>query len=218
MEKHKVKIWDSPTRIFHWALVINIIAAWYTIENRLIDLHQIAGYSLMGLIIFRVFWGIIGSTTSRFTFFITSPLTAFTYLKLSLQQKLHHEVGHNPAGGWMVLIMLIILSTQVITGLFANDDLGFSGILSDYVKKETSDFLTQIHQLNFDILIGIIWIHLVAVFFYVLVKKDNLIKAMFTGTKNISSPITDKLHFSTSLLALLFFSIISVFIIWLIRL
>lgn len=215
MEKYKVKIWDSPIRIFHWALVINIVAAWYTIENRLIDLHQIAGFSLMALLIFRIIWGFIGSTTSRFTYFITPPLTALKYLKLSLQQKTHHEVGHNPAGGWMVLIMLIVISTQVITGLFANNDLGFSGILSDYVKKETSDFLTQLHQLNFDILMGIIWVHLVAVFFYVLVKKDNLIKAMFTGNKKISSVVEEKLYFSSPLLAIIILSLICIFIYWL---
>lgn len=201
-EKIKTKIWDSPTRIFHWALVINIFAAWYTIDNRMIEQHEIAGYTLIVLIIFRLTWGLIGSTTARFKHFLTSPLNALGYLKLSLRQKSHHEIGHNPAGGWMIIFMLLIISLQVITGLFANNDLGFSGALSDYVSKNMSDLLTQIHQLNFDILMVLIWVHLVAVFFYVLVKKDNLIKAMFTGRKLVKEPVKNSLYFASPLLAI----------------
>lgn len=207
MNTKKTRIWDSPTRLFHWALVINIVAAWYTIENRLIELHEIAGYSLLTLIIFRILWGFVGSSTSRFTYFLCSPISALKYLRLSIKQKAHHELGHNPAGGWMVAIMIVIILVQILSGLFANNDLGFSGALSDFVSKESSDLITQLHQLNFDILVAIIWLHVVAVFFYVLVKKDNLVKAMITGYKQLKHEPKQTLYFASPRMGLLCFLI-----------
>lgn len=201
--KQKIKLWDFPTRLFHWALVINIFAAWYTIENRLIELHEIAGHTLIALLGFRLCWGIVGSTTSRFSHFITHPITACKYLLSSLKLKAHHSIGHNPAGGWMVVVMMLVIAFQLVSGLMANDDLGFSGALSDYVSKDISDKLTQLHALNFDILLVIIWVHIVAVFFYVLVKKDNLISAMFKGHKYLDSHPKDKLYFAPSYIAFL---------------
>ncbi|MCF2948848.1 cytochrome b/b6 domain-containing protein [Paraglaciecola aquimarina] len=197
----KIKIWDSPTRLFHWALVINIIAAWYTIENRLIELHEIAGHTLIALLVFRVCWGFVGSTTARFSHFITHPISALQYLVKSLKLKVHHKIGHNPAGGWMIVIMMLVIGFQLISGLLANNDLGFSGALSDYVSKATSDRLTQLHGLNFDLLVAIIWVHLVAVFFYVLVKRDNLVKAMITGFKILERQPAFRLRFASMYLA-----------------
>lgn len=192
-----VKVWDLATRLFHWSLVLLIIAAWLTIENRMIDAHEIIGHTLFALIIFRIIWGIIGSTTARFSHFITHPIKSLTYLKDSLKLKSPHSTGHNPAGGWMVLGFLVFIGFQVISGMYANDDLGFSGALSDSVSKAMSDTMTQLHALNFNIIVALIWLHLVAVFFYVLVKNENLIRAMFSGTKpaNQVDP-EDKLSFA----------------------
>lgn len=178
-----VKVWDLPTRLFHWCLVLLIIAAWLTIENRMIEAHEIIGHTLLGLIIFRVIWGIIGSTTSRFSHFIAHPIKSLLYLKASLNLKSPHSTGHNPAGGWMVIGMLLVIAFQVVSGMYANNDLGFSGALSDSVSKSMSDTMTQLHALNFTIIVTLVWVHLVAVFFYVLVKNENLIKAMFNGHK-----------------------------------
>ncbi|MCF2947868.1 cytochrome b/b6 domain-containing protein [Paraglaciecola aquimarina] len=181
----QIKVWDLATRLFHWVLVLNIFLAWYTIENRMIELHEIAGHSLLALLVFRVLWGVIGSSTARFTQFIKYPRVAIRYLINSVKFSTPHSTGHNPAGGWMVIVMLVILGFQVISGMLSNNDLGFSGALSDYVSKGMSDTFTQLHSLSFDFILFIVWIHLVAVFFYVLVKKDNLVKAMFSGDKNI---------------------------------
>lgn len=179
----EVKVWDGATRLFHWLLVILITGAWYTIENRMIELHEIFGHFLIALIVFRLIWGVIGASTAKFKTFVTSPLNALRYLGASLTLKTKHSTGHNPAGGWMVVILLIIIALQLITGLYSNNDLGFTGALADGVTKVFSDTLTQIHALNFKLLVGLIWLHLVAVFFYVLIKNDNLIKAMITGKK-----------------------------------
>ncbi|KMT65048.1 cytochrome b/b6 domain-containing protein [Catenovulum maritimum] len=213
----KVKIWDGATRFFHWALVLNIFAAWYTIENRLIDLHEIFGHCLIALLVFRVCWGLFGSSTARFKHFIVHPIVAFRYLKQSLRLQVHHEVGHNPAGGWMIIIMILVIGFQVISGLFSNNDLGFSGALSDYVSKDMSDTLTQLHGINFDILLAIIWLHLVAVFFYVLVKKDNLIKTLLTGKKQLTKTPDTPLYFAPFSLGIIFMLIAGVFSYWLFK-
>lgn len=214
---NKVQVWDLATRLFHWTLVGLIIAAWVTIENRMIDAHEIIGHLLLALIIFRVVWGFVGSTTSRFREFIIHPFKALAYLRASLTLQAPHSTGHNPAGGWMVIVMLAVIGFQVVSGLYANDDLGFSGALSDAVSKATSDTLTQLHALNFDLLVAIMWLHVAAVFFYVLVKKENLVKAKFTGKKpeHQINP-NDILHFKSLYLALfiLLISLTISFLLW----
>lgn len=199
----KIKIWDGATRLFHWALVLNIFAAWYTIDNNMIEWHEISGHCLIALLLFRLCWGFIGSSTARFKHFITNPISACDYLNKSLRLQAHHKVGHNPAGGWMIVVMMLVIGFQLISGLLSNNDLGFSGALSDSVTKEISDLLTQLHALNFNVLVAIIWLHVVAVFFYVLVKKDNLIKAMFTGKKLLNKVPKTRLYFAPVSLAIL---------------
>ena len=135
------------------------------------------------LFIYRIIWGFIGAKTARFSDFIKWPWHAVKYLIASFNKHDDYHAGHNPAGGWMVVLFLLCISVQIFTGLFANDDVGFSGPLADWVVKELSDFATQIHALLFDFLLILIWLHLVVVFFYVVVKKQNLVKAMVTGKK-----------------------------------
>lgn len=177
------KVWDLGIRIFHWLLVLGITAAWLTIEYRWMQAHAVVGYGISVLLVFRLIWGFLGSTTARFTNFVCSPIAAFCYLKASLQLKAAHYAGHNPAGGYMVVFMLCVLLVQVLSGFFANNDLGFSGPFADWVNKTQSDQLTQWHGLNFYLILAAIWLHLVAVFFYQLVKKEPLIQAMMLGTK-----------------------------------
>ncbi|MDU0353725.1 cytochrome b/b6 domain-containing protein [Paraglaciecola aquimarina] len=178
-----VKVWDSAIRLFHWAIVICVFGAWLTMENRWILAHEIFGYSLLSLIIFRLMWGLVGSTTAKFSHFITSPNKAIRYLQASLKLSAEHHSGHNPAGAWMVVVLLGLLLLQTLSGLYSNNDLGFTGPLADGISKQLSDWFTQLHAWNFNLILAAIWLHLVAVFFYVLVKKENLVKAMFTGEK-----------------------------------
>lgn len=181
----KVKVWDLPTRVFHWSLVLSVFACWFTIENRWILAHQVSGAAVLGLLIFRLLWGIVGSRTAKFTDFVKWPWTAARYLWSSLHKHDDYHTGHNPAGGWMVIAVLVILGFQGITGLFANNDLGFSGPLADHVSKDTSDKATQLHVLNFNLILALVWLHLIAVFLYVLVKRQNLVRAMITGKKPV---------------------------------
>lgn len=179
-----VRVWDLPTRVFHWLLVICVAGSWLTIEFRWMKIHAAFGLALLALILFRIVWGFFGSTTSKFSHFVSSPLSAARYLKKSLAHKSESYVGHNPSGGWMVIGLLVILLFQSISGLYANNDLGFSGPLADSIQKQWSDLFTQSHAISFNIILLCVWVHLIAVFFYVLVKNQGLIKAMLTGKKN----------------------------------
>lgn len=212
-----VKVWDIATRIFHWSIVICVVGAWVCIENRWIEAHEIFGYTLLTLLVFRLFWGVVGSTTARFSHFIGKPSHVISYLKDSLQSKSPHYSGHNPAGACMVIVLLAILFFQTVSGLYSNNDLGFTGPLADGVSKELSDLLTKLHGWNFNLILAAVWLHIVAVFFYVLVKKDNLIKAMITGKKPQSQAGQyQSLIFAHPLKALIFLLIAAVFVGWLI--
>jgi cytochrome b len=198
---NQIKVWDFPTRFFHWSLVLGVALCWLSIDMRWLTVHKYTGMYILFLLIFRIIWGVVGAKTARFTDFVTWPSHALTYLKSSLASnkqdstsdnipgikldKNEYHTGHNPAGGWMVIAMILLLLSQVISGLLANDDIGFSGPLADLVTKENSDWATQIHSILFDGILLLIWLHIVAVFFYYLVKLQNLIRAMITGCKPI---------------------------------
>lgn len=181
-----VKIWDLPTRLFHWALVLAIFICWYSMEVRQLSLHKYSGLFVLFLLVFRFLWGLVGSETARFKHFITTPWAALNYLKKSFSNNSNTHAGHNPAGGWMVMLMLFVIFLQVLMGMFANDDIGFNGPFADLVLKEQSDLATKIHVWLFNVILALIWLHLVAVFFYVLVKMQNIVKAMLTGSKPLS--------------------------------
>ncbi|MER2493788.1 cytochrome b/b6 domain-containing protein [Catenovulum sediminis] len=211
-----VKVWDFWIRAFHWLLLAGFTGAWLTIEYGWMQAHAVIGYCLSVLLIFRVLWGFWGSTTAHFTAFLCSPITALKYLKNSLQLKAPAHAGHNPAGGWMVVCMLALLFWQIISGLLANNDLGFSGPFADFINKTLSDQLTQWHGWNFYIILSAVWLHLVAVFFYQLVKREKLVQAMFSGKKpNIQAPNWQSLNFKSNIraISLLVFSALIVCII-----
>ena len=183
MHQKSIKVWDVYIRAFHWLLVISIVASWITIELRQMQLHELCGYFILFLLITRLCWGVIGSSTARFARFIKGPLHSWRYLISSMKGRSDYHTGHNPAGAWMVIAFIIVLGAQIATGLLSNNDVGFSGALADQVSKDKSDRFTELHGLIFNLLLMAVWLHLVAVFFYVLVKNQNLIKAMITGKK-----------------------------------
>ncbi|MDY0147756.1 cytochrome b/b6 domain-containing protein [Halothiobacillus sp.] len=176
-----VKVWDLPTRLFHWLLVIGIFAMWFTADilDRL-GLHMTIGYALIGLIVFRLVWGIIGSDTARFSQFVRHPKHIIAYIKGA-----HKGIwlGHNPLGALSVLAMIISILVQLGTGLFANDQIYNEGPFSGYVSENTQDLLTYIHDVNFNILLGLIALHLLAIAFYQFKKHEPLVQAMITGKR-----------------------------------
>lgn len=178
-----MRAWDLPTRVFHWAVVALVTVSWVSVDNGFMRLHLASGLGLMTLLLSRLAWGIVGSTTARFTDFVTGPRRVIGYLKSLATGDSPHFVGHNPAGGWMVVLMIALLLAQVATGLFANDGVHFNGPLASQVSADRSDWVTGLHATLFNVLLLVVWIHLVAIFFYLWVKGDNLIRPMISGEK-----------------------------------
>lgn len=146
--------------------------------------HMWSGYTILGLLAFRITWGFIGGQNARFSTFVRGPGTVLRYAQTLLHRDAPKYMGHNPLGGWSVLGMLTTLTVQAATGLFANDDIFIKGPLYHWINKATSDGLTRIHRLNQEFIILLVIVHVIAVFFYLIIKHENLIRPMFTGCKN----------------------------------
>ena len=186
----KVSVWDLPTRLFHWCLVILVIFSFITakIGGNAMQYHEWSGSAILALLLFRLVWGFVGSRESRFATFVYGPATVFRYALNILQPDSRHYLGHNPLGGWSIVAMLSALMIQAGTGLFANDDIITEGPLYSWVSKATSDWITWVHRLNQQVIIGLVAIHILAVLFYLFYKRENLIKPMITGFKHWNEP------------------------------
>ncbi len=139
----RIKVWDLPVRLFHWSIVVLIAAAWATQELNKMEWHMRIGYAILALLLFRIVWGFIGSDTARFVRFLKSPAAALRHLSHLRRREPDREIGHNAAGGWMVLLMLVLLGVQAGTGLFSNDDSDSDGPLMHLIGKDQSDLHQQ---------------------------------------------------------------------------
>lgn len=184
-----ITVWDLPLRIFHWALVALVVAA--TVSAKLggnaLDWHVRFGLATLALLIFRVLWGFIGGTHAKFSNFIRGPRTILAYVKGTADKPL----GHNPIGALSVIAILLVLFSQAITGLFSNDDILTEGPLYVLVSKDTSDYLTHIHTLNQYLIYGLLALHVGAILYYRLFKKEDLVRPMVTGRKQVNASIAD---------------------------
>jgi len=182
----RLRIWDAPVRLFHWALVLLIGAAWWTAEQRMLDLHRLAGYSILALILFRILWGFVGSDTARFSSFVRGPVGVARYVAVPMFRRGPSSAlpGHNPLGGWSVVAMLALLLTQVLLGLISVDVDGIeSGPFANLVDFDTGRAAAEWHEFLFNLLLGVIGLHVAAVLFYLLYRRDNLIMPMVTGAR-----------------------------------
>jgi cytochrome b len=179
------RVWDIPTRAIHWTMAALIPALWWTAEEGLMDWHRRAGSLMLGLLVFRVLWGLLGSSTARFAGFIRGPATVWRYaqglLGRSGGEAFH---GHNPMGGWSVAAMLALLVAQVTLGLFAVDVDGLEGgPLSIHVSFDAGRTAAALHETVFNLLLILIALHVVAVLGYLLLKRENLVGAMIHGRR-----------------------------------
>lgn len=183
-----VRVWDIPTRLFHWLLFALIGFSWGAAEYGKMDLHRLSGSVLLGLVAFRLIWGLIGSNTARFGSFLRSPAAVIAYLRSDGSSG--HKPGHNPVGGYSVLAMLLLLMLQIGTGLFAVDIDGLeSGPLSYLVSFDQGRAAAEFHELSFTVLQIIVVIHVLAVLFYLVVRKRNLVRPMIMGyDRQIDNP------------------------------
>lgn len=180
---NRITIWDLPIRIFHWTLLILVSAAIISalMGGNAMQWHGRFGAGVLGLVAFRLTWGIIGSSYARFTNFVRGPRVIAAYLRGQWQ-----GIGHNPLGALSVLGMLAVLLAQGVTGLFADDDIAFRGPYAILVSSDTSAWITGLHKNNVWILGFVIATHLVALAYYARIKKDKLVKSMLLGYKEVS--------------------------------
>lgn len=218
MSKH-VLIWDLPLRIFHWLFACTVFASWYTSDqdNDLIDVHMKLGYFALGLLVFRIMWGFVGTKHSRFSSFFPTPSRLRLYITDLRNNQVRNTTGHNPLGSLMVFLMILLISLQAISGLFINDDVFSSGPYYDSVSKEIEKVMFFLHHNVFDVMIAAIGMHLLAIAYYVRVKKQSLILPMITGKKSAKFVnVTDIIKHSKVLLAVILVIAVAVFIYWLV--
>jgi cytochrome b len=176
------RLWDGPTRIFHWMLVVLIGFAWWAGETDHMDWHRLAGYAVIGLVVFRLIWGFVGSASARFASFVKGPAATLAYMR-TLPSRAHAAMpGHNPVGALSVLALLAVLIVQVVTGLFSVDVDGLeSGPLSDRVDFDTGRLFAHWHHWSFTALQVLVAMHVAAVIFYAVHKRADLVRPMITG-------------------------------------
>lgn len=177
-----VRVWDLPTRLFHWLLVLSIIGLFVTgkIGGNWMDWHAKLGYLVLGLIVFRIVWGFVGNQHARFAGFVRGPAVVIAYLK----GKAPAVLGHNPLGALSVLALIAIVGFQAVSGLFADDDILMRGPYANAVSGSVSAWFTKLHRLNSNVILGLVGLHLAAILFYTFVKRESLLKPMFTGEKS----------------------------------
>ncbi len=180
-------IWDLPTRLFHWTLTVLIALQYATAKFGFLsmDWHFRFGYATITLIVFRVSWGVVGSQTSRFSHFVRSPQAVFRYLRSQFSTNPQSGVGHNPLGGWSVVVLLIVVAVQGVSGLFASDGIDTDGPLSEKVSSATVKLFTRVHSWNQTILLILIALHVVAIVLYFVLRNDNLLTPMIDGKKTV---------------------------------
>jgi cytochrome b len=188
-EKVRVLIWDLPVRICHWGFVLLLPAMWWTADEGMMDRHQQLGITFLGLLAFRILWGFAGSTTARFSQFVKGPAVVRAYLRGGAVSG--SGVGHNPLGALSVVALLTLMATQIGLGLIAQDVDGlFSGPLNHLVTYETGDAAREWHEQLFDVLLIFVGVHVAAILFYLIVRRDNLIGPMLSGQGPLDSGVT----------------------------
>ncbi|MGC1457583.1 MAG: cytochrome b/b6 domain-containing protein [Steroidobacteraceae bacterium] len=206
-------VWDLPIRVFHWLLVLSIIGSFTTAKLGLMPWHIRFGEFMVGMLTFRVIWGLIGPRHARFSNFIKGPTSMVQYLKGGIR-----SVGHNPWGAGMVVLMLLLLVLQVTTGLFSTDDIAYTGPYFPSVSHDWAEKLTAIHHKNFNIILGAIVLHLCAIVYYTFVKKESLVPAMFHGGKPAAHvPLHEAIASSQLLKALIVIAIACGCVYWLVH-
>lgn len=180
----EINVWDPLVRLFHWTLVTAFAVTWLT-EDEWMTLHSYAGYLIVALLLFRLFWGVIGPRYARFADFVKSPSTVIDYLKDLKKMRAKRYVGHNPAGGAMIVALLISLVVTTITGMLAYGAVG-SGLLSGLFATSSSfgsELFEEVHEFFANFTLLLVVVHVGGVIFESLVHKENLVRSMFTGTK-----------------------------------
>ena len=191
----KLRIWDGPTRVMHWLLVVLIAVCWWTGVKDQLQLHLYAGYGILWIVLLRLYWGFVGSSTARFAHFVRGPRHMLDYARTLHRRDAAHSYGHNPLGAISVLVMLGVVLAVVGLGLFAVDVDGlYSGPLSSFVSFRLGRHLAHLHYRWFEYLLAVIALHLAAVAFYYIYKRQNLVFPMISGSRTVAGPVEEDLR------------------------
>lgn len=185
----KVLVWDAPLRLFHWLAVSLVAAAYVTVRLKWIDWHERIGYALLALVFFRLLWGILGSETARFADFVAAPRRAVQHMLHLFRREPDRQVGHNPAGGWMVLLLLALLLGECLTGIYLNNDIADEGPLTELVPARIANLIDALHTIFWQALLVAVALHLLAILVYAAAKRQNLVLPMLTGRKSLPANI-----------------------------
>jgi cytochrome b len=178
-----IRVWDVTIRLFHWLVVVLVAAAYASWRLNWMVWHGRFGDALLALLLFRLLWGFFGSETARFSRFLTSPRMAIQHLKYVFLREPDSQVGHNPAGGWMVLFLLALLLAETLTGLYVANDIADVGPLTGIVPATVANAIDASHAILWEVLLTAIVLHVLAIFGYAAVKGQNLLLPLIIGTK-----------------------------------
>jgi cytochrome b len=189
--ERRVLVWDLPIRLFHWLAVVLVVAAYLTWRLNWMNWHAWVGDALLALLLFRLLWGLFGSETARFSSFVAPPPTAVRHLAHILRRDRDLQAGHNPAGGWMVMLLLALLLGQTLTGLYVNNDVANEGPLTELSPARIANMMTALHDvLLWDALLAAVALHVLAILVYGFVKRHDLVLPMITGRKMLPDSVS----------------------------
>jgi cytochrome b len=192
-----VLVWDIPVRVFHWLVVVLVAAAYATWRLNWMILHGWVGEAVLTLLLFRLLWGFFGGETARFSHFCAYPRTVLHHFRGWAKRDPDHQVGHNPAGGWMVLLLLALLLVETLSGVYVANDIADEGPLTEHVPAWAANAIASAHTIFWDALLAAIALHVLAIAAFAAIKGQNLLRPMITGTKvlpaNVAAPPTGSL-------------------------
>jgi len=184
-----VRVWDLPTRVFHWLVVTLVVVAYVTSKLNWMDWHTRAGYTLLTLVLFRILWGFFGSDTAQFARFLASPRAAIQHLQHLFLREPDQQVGHNAAGGWMVMALLALLLGETLTGVYVLNDVADEGPLTELTPASIANAITALHGFFWDALLAGAALHVLAILLYAIAKGHNLLRPMITGYKRLPAGV-----------------------------
>ncbi|MBP7582322.1 MAG: cytochrome b/b6 domain-containing protein [Vogesella sp.] len=208
---NKVKVWDVPTRLFHWTLLAMFVGMWASAENGQLQIHTKLGVAMLVLVVFRLLWGVVGSQTARFSDFF-KPCQVKAYLRGEVTE--NQQPGHNPLGGLMVVALLGALLVQLGLGLFAADvdSYTFDGPLAKLIDSGLAEQVTEWHEIWFNVLLGLVGVHVLAIVAYRKLKNTNLVPPMITGSKTLAGEVKP-LRFAPGWLGLVVLAVAAVLVV-----
>jgi cytochrome b len=180
-----IRVWDLPIRLFHWAIVALLAVGYVSQLEFWMHIHYLAGYSALTLLLFRLVWGFVGSDSALFRNFLKGPTHVLRHLARFPRREPDTELGHNPAGGWMVLVLLGLLAVESVSGLFSRDDEIAEGPLAHDLGGHGTDLSSSIHAIAWNLILVAVALHVLAILAYWVVRRQNLLRPMITGKKRL---------------------------------